>query len=131
MKASDRSVLLHELAHGIALLLPQGGGALAVKIILRPDRGEAIPAFPNNACSDEQFLAGLIGGLAHRTDDMDCSEDDSQISAFDPELVAAVTARVLPIVEDRLECVTDSMVDAMLAAIKEDGALILTPQIMH
>lgn len=131
MSVPDRAILLHEIAHAIALLLPQGGGALAVKIILRPDRGEAIPSFPNNVCTDAQFLAGLIGGLAYRTEGMDCSEDDAQIAAFDPELVAAVTARVLPFVEDRLECVTASMVDAMLATLEEEGALILTPEVKH
>jgi hypothetical protein len=125
---SDQDMLKHELAHAIGCLI---AGAEAVKIILREDHAETVPAWPGNVCSDEQLLSGLIAGRAHVVAGMSTVLDEDQIQAADPEAVERIAAKIMPEVVDRLECVTIAEINAMLSALAEDGALLITPLAVH
>lgn len=127
MTVTRLEILKHELAHCLGFLM---AGAQAVKLVVREDSGDATPSWPDNRCSAAQFITGIVAGRAFVTEAMDVSLDEAELAVHDPEFVAAIAARVLPIVADRLEC-AEPLLAEMLAAFEESDMLILTPQAFH
>ena len=125
---SDADMIRHECCHALGALM---AGATSVKIVLRERYAETIPHWPNGFCSDEQFLTALIAGRAHVVEGMSTILDEDQIKCADPELVERIEAKVLPEISDRISCLTDSEVQHMLDTIREDGALLITPVVLH
>jgi hypothetical protein len=125
---SDADMIKHECCHALGALM---AGATSVEIVLRERYAETIPHWPNGFCSDEQLLTALIAGRAHVVAGMSTFLDEDQIRAADPELVERIEAQVLPEIIDRLACLTEREVNEMLDTIREDGALLITPVVLH
>ena len=128
MSVSDSDMVRHEVAHSIGALI---AGATSVEIVLKVGYAEAIPRWPGGSPSEEQFLTALLAGRAHVVPGMDTSLDDRQIDDADPALVARLEEEIMEEVRDRLECVGPAEINAMVATIREMGAIELKPMRSH